>query len=34
MLREDVIIEMIQSDDWMVEILQAGCSLHLPDWWV
>ncbi len=31
---EQDIIKLIQSDTWMMEILQTAKSLQLPDWWV
>ncbi|MGG1514261.1 nucleotidyltransferase family protein [Paenibacillus oryzisoli] len=31
---EQDIIELIQSDEWMMTILHNAKSLQLPDWWV
>lgn len=28
------IVSAIQDDTWMMEILRAVSSLHLPDWWI
>lgn len=28
------VIELIQSDDAMMEIIQAASTLDLPDWWI
>lgn len=31
---EKEIIQLIKEDEWMMDILRAVKSLHLPDWWV
>lgn len=31
---EKDIIQLIKEDEWMMDILRAVKSLHLPDWWV
>lgn len=31
---ENDILKLIESDQWMMEILRAAKSLNLPDWWV
>lgn len=31
---EQDIIQLVEADAWMMEILQAVSTLHLPDWWV
>lgn len=31
---EEDVIRMIEEDEWMMDILKAVKSLHLPDWWV
>ncbi|RXZ84691.1 nucleotidyltransferase family protein [Paenibacillaceae bacterium] len=31
---EQDIIQLVKDDSWMMEILAAAKSLHLPDWWV
>ncbi|MGE8204526.1 nucleotidyltransferase family protein [Heyndrickxia sp. NPDC080065] len=31
---EEDIIQMIKEDQWMMDILRAAKTLHLPDWWV
>ncbi len=31
---EEDILNLIQSDDWMMEIIEAAMALDLPDWWV
>jgi len=33
-LTESDILLLIQEDEWMMEILRAAESLHLPDWWI
>ncbi|ESU33428.1 hypothetical protein G3A_06270 [Bacillus sp. 17376] len=35
MLKNKVdVIQLIQSDDTMMEIIQAASTLNLPDWWI
>jgi uncharacterized protein len=34
MKSEEEIIQIIQTDKWMIDILYAVKSLNLPDWWV
>ncbi|WP_339324573.1 nucleotidyltransferase family protein [Paenibacillus sp. FSL W8-0194] len=31
---EQDLIRLVQQDDWMMDILHAAKTLHLPDWWV
>ncbi len=31
---EEDILKLIQSDEWMMEIIKAAYALDLPDWWV
>lgn len=31
--KEDI-LKLIQEDVWMMDILRAAQTLHLPDWWV
>ncbi|WP_080844535.1 nucleotidyltransferase family protein [Cytobacillus gottheilii] len=31
---EEDIIELIREDPWMMNLLRAVQSLHLPDWWI
>jgi hypothetical protein len=31
---EKDIIDLIRSDEWMMEILRAAKTLQLPDWWI
>jgi hypothetical protein len=31
---EEEILNLIQSDDWMMEVIEAAMALDLPDWWV
>ncbi|SDJ80848.1 nucleotidyltransferase family protein [Sediminibacillus albus] len=31
---EEDIIELIQADEWMMEIIHTAGKLHLPDWWI
>ena len=31
---KDDVIKLIQSDDTMIEIIQAASTLNLPDWWI
>ncbi|MFT9600111.1 nucleotidyltransferase family protein [Mesobacillus sp.] len=31
---KDDVIQLIQSDDTMMEIIQAASTLNLPDWWI
>ncbi|MDR9854190.1 nucleotidyltransferase family protein [Paenibacillus sp. VCA1] len=31
---EQDLIRLVQSDDWMMDILHAAKTLQLPDWWV
>lgn len=31
---EQELIRLVQSDDWMLDILHAAKTLKLPDWWV
>ncbi|HET7099289.1 MAG TPA: nucleotidyltransferase family protein [Patescibacteria group bacterium] len=33
-MNEKDIIDLIKSDKWMMEILEATKSLNLPDWWI
>jgi hypothetical protein len=34
MKNEEDIIQVIQEDEWIMDILKAAKSLDLPDWWV
>ncbi|UOQ48987.1 nucleotidyltransferase family protein [Gracilibacillus caseinilyticus] len=34
MWTEEKIIKFIYEDKWMMEVLKAAKSLHLPDWWI
>jgi hypothetical protein len=31
---EDDIKELVESDEWMMQVLVAAESLNLPDWWI
>lgn len=31
---EEDILNLIQSDEWMMKIIKAASALDLPDWWV
>jgi hypothetical protein len=31
---EEDVIRLIKEDKWMMDILKAAKTLHLPDWWV
>ncbi|PEP14466.1 nucleotidyltransferase family protein [Bacillus wiedmannii] len=31
---EQVIIRLIENDEWMMNVLQMAKSLELPDWWI
>ncbi|NMH74671.1 nucleotidyltransferase family protein [Bacillus sp. RO2] len=31
---EKEVMKLIESDEWMMDILRAAKSLNLPDWWV
>lgn len=31
---EQDLIRLVQQDDWMMDVLHAAKTLHLPDWWV
>lgn len=31
---EEDILNLIQSDEWMMDIIKAAMKLDLPDWWV
>src|SRR5690606_967629 len=31
---EQDIIQLVKDDAWMMDVLEAGKSLNLPDWWV
>lgn len=33
-MTEQDIIDLIKKDKWMMDILRASESLHLPDWWI
>lgn len=33
-LTEKDILDLIKKDKWMMEVLRAAESLHLPDWWI
>lgn len=33
-LRENDICHLIESDQWMMEVLKIVKSLNLPDWWI
>ena len=34
MENEADILQAIRQDDWMMETLEAACSMHQPDWWI
>ncbi|WP_082153448.1 nucleotidyltransferase family protein [Bacillus sp. LL01] len=34
MQTEEDVLDLIKSDEWMMEIINATKSLNLPDWWV
>lgn len=34
MRTEDDVLRLIQSDDWMMEIIRTASTLNLPDWWI
>ncbi len=34
MKTEGDIIRLIEEDSWMMEVIHAAATLHLPDWWV
>ncbi|UOQ84420.1 nucleotidyltransferase family protein [Gracilibacillus salinarum] len=34
MWTEEQIIKFIHEDKWMLEVLKAAKSFHLPDWWI
>jgi len=31
---EEDIKQLIQADEWMMQVLRAAESLNLPDWWI
>ncbi|NIK75691.1 hypothetical protein FHS15_000791 [Paenibacillus castaneae] len=31
--KEDI-IQLIQADEWMMDVLKTAQTLHLPDWWI
>ncbi len=31
---EEDIINLIQEDEWMMDLLSCAKSLNLPDWWI
>lgn len=33
-LTEKDIVELIEKDEWMMEVLRSAESLNLPDWWI
>lgn len=33
-MTEEDIIDLIKKDKWMMDVLRAAESLHLPDWWI
>ncbi|MNH84892.1 hypothetical protein D3C87_316220 [compost metagenome] len=31
---EEDIIQLVEQDNWMMDLLHAAAQLHLPDWWI
>lgn len=34
MMTNERLIQLIQEDEWMMDILKSAQSLNLPDWWI
>ncbi|MHC8516147.1 nucleotidyltransferase family protein [Sporosarcina sp. ITBMC105] len=34
MITNESLIQLIQEDEWMLDILKSAQSLNLPDWWI